>query len=77
MISDQNFLYSSLPHKIHALPISSPRLDHSSNIWQGVQVMKLHITDFLQCPIISFLLGPNIPFSARSQTLSIYVLPLA
>jgi hypothetical protein len=31
---------------LHALPISSPWLDHSNYIWRGVQVMKLLIMQF-------------------------------
>jgi len=77
-ISDQNFMYiSHLPHACNMLrPSHPPWYDHSSDIWQSGEVMK---------PLCMQSSPPSchfLPFrskyspSNRSQTPSVYVLPL-
>jgi hypothetical protein len=50
--------------------------DHLKIIWWRVQIMKILICNFLQPPVTSSLLDPNILTTLFSLTPSICVLPL-
>jgi hypothetical protein len=48
---------------LHAPPVSLFSFYQSNNIWWVVQIIKLLIMYFLNCPVTSSLLGPYILFN--------------
>jgi hypothetical protein len=50
---------SSPSYILHAPPISILSIDHPSNIWWGVQIIKLLVMKFSPLPVTSSHLGPN------------------
>jgi hypothetical protein len=61
-------LYAFVSHACYMFhPSHPPWLDHSDNIWQSVQVMKLLIMQSSPAFCISSLLGPNIEADSRRE----------
>ena len=57
--------FPPLPHTCYMLrPYHSSRFDHPTNIWRGVQIVKLLICSILHSIVTSFVLGPNVFLSA-------------
>jgi hypothetical protein len=61
-LSNWNFV--NISHLLHAYymvrPYHPPCFGHPNNIWRKIQIMKLLICNFLQLPVTSSLLNPNI-----------------